>query len=95
MESRRPAKQQSKAWIERQQQKVGAGVAELSHELEDKAWCHGESYTLADIATGCALGYLDLRYPDLDWRREYPNLSRHADKLAKRPTFQETVPPVA
>ena len=95
LESRRPAKQQSKEWIARQRQKVDAGVAELARELEEKAWCDGESYTLADIATGCALGYLDLRYPDLDWRRDYPNLARLAEKLAKRPSFQETVPPVA
>ena len=95
LESRRPAKQQSKDWIERQRQKVDAGVAELARELEEKAWCDGESYTLADIATGCALGYLDLRYPDLDWRRDYPNLARLAEKLAKRPSFQETAPPVA
>jgi glutathione S-transferase len=95
MESRRPAKLQSKDWIERQRQKVGAGVAELSRELEEKAWCDGESYTLADIATGCALGYLDLRNPELDWRRDYPNLARLAEKLAKRPSFQETAPPAA
>ena len=95
LESRRPAKQQSKAWIERQQQKLGAGVAELSRELGDHVWCNGESYTLADIATGCALGYLDFRYPELDWRRDYPNLARLAEKLAKRPSFQETEPPAA
>ena len=95
MELRRPAKQQSKDWIERQRQKIGAGMAELSRELDDKAWCDGESYTLADIATGCALGYLALRYPELDWRNDYPNLARLADKLAKRPSFRETVPPVA
>ena len=39
-----------------------------------KPWCNGEAYTLADIATGCALGYLELRHPELDWRAEYPNL---------------------
>jgi glutathione S-transferase len=93
LERRRPARQQSKAWVERQQQKVAAGVAELAHELEEKAWCSGESYSLADIATGCALGYLDLRHPDLDWRGDHANLARLADKLAKRPSFQETVPP--
>jgi glutathione S-transferase len=95
LESRRPAKQQSKDWIARQRQKVDAGVAEHARELEEKAWCDGESYTLADIATGCALGYLDLRYPDLDWRRDYPNLARLAEKLAKRPSFLETAPPPA
>jgi len=95
LELRRPAKQQDNSWIQRQRQKLGAGVAELSRELEEKAWCNGESYTLADIATGCALGYLDLRNPELDWRRDYPNLARLAEKLAKRPSFQETEPPAA
>jgi glutathione S-transferase len=41
------------------------------------------------------LGYLDLRYPDLDWRREYPTLARLAEKLGKRSSFQETAPPSA
>ena len=95
LESRRPAKQQNQGWVDRQRQKIGAGVAELARELEEKSWCNGESYSLADLATGCALGYLDLRYPELDWRRDYPNLARLADKLAKRPSFLETAPPVA
>ena len=95
LERRRPAKQQNAEWIERQQQKIAAGVAELARELEEKTWCNGESYTLADIATGCALAYLDLRYAELDWRRDYANLGRLAEKLAKRPSFQETAPPAA
>jgi glutathione S-transferase len=41
------------------------------------------------------LGYLDLRYAELDWRRDYANLGRLAEKLAKRPSFQETAPPSA
>ena len=47
---------------------------------------------LADIALGCALGYLDFRFADLGWRPQYPNLVRHADKLFKRPPFQATAP---
>jgi glutathione S-transferase len=92
VERRRPARQQSKEWIERQQRKVVLGVKALARDLDEKAWCHGESYTLADIAAGCALGYLDFRHPDLGWRDEYPNLARLADKLAKRPSFAETAP---
>jgi glutathione S-transferase len=95
LERRRPAKQQNADWIERQQQKIAAGVTELARELDEKSWCNGEAYTLADIATGCALGYLDLRYAELDWRRDYANLGRLAEKLAKRPSFQETAPPAA
>jgi len=93
LEQQRPARQQSRDWIERQTGKVTLGVAELARELGERSWCSGESYSLADIATGCALGHLDLRLPDLGWRVDYPNLVRHADKLAKRPSFAETAPP--
>lgn len=94
-EKRRSARLQSTDWIARQQRKIAAGVAELAHELADKTWCNGEAYSLADIATGCALGYLDLRYPELDWRSQYENLARLAERLDKRPTFADTRPPTA
>ena len=93
LERRRPAPLQSEEWIGRQQRKIAEGIAELARELEDKPWCNGEGYTLADIATGCALGYLDFRYRELDWREAYPNLTRHADKLSKRASFIDTTPP--
>ena len=93
VERRRPAQQQSSEWIARQEQKMTAGVAELARELGDKSWCSGEGYSLADIATGCALGYLDLRHRNIDWRTDYSNLARLAEKLDKRPSFQDTAPP--
>lgn len=93
IERRRPAKLQSDEWIERQRRKIDEGAAELARELGDKAWCYGEAWSLADIATGCALGYLDLRHAELDWRNLYPNLARLADKLGKRASFADTVPP--
>jgi glutathione S-transferase len=95
LESARAARQQDKRWLERQRRKVDLGLQELARELGDKAWCNGEAYSLADIATGCALGYLDLRHPGIDWRGSYPNLVKHAEKLAKRPSFAETAPPTA
>jgi glutathione S-transferase len=92
IERRRVSNLQSDEWIERQRRKIGEGVAELSRELGDRAWCYGETFSLADIATGCALGYLDLRHAELDWRDLYPNLERLAEKLGKRPSFAETTP---
>ena len=92
-EKRRPARLQSPEWIARQQRKIGAALAELAQEVGDKTWCNGEAYSLADIATGCALGYLDLRYAELDWRAQYENLARLAERLDKRPSFAETRPP--
>src|SRR5207244_3641942 len=65
LERRRPAMQQSTEWIDRQRGKIERSVRELASELDDKPWCNGEAYTLADIAAGCALAYLDLRHPDV------------------------------
>ena len=92
MEGRRPPELRSAQWVERQHRKVHEGVAEMSRELGDALWCHADGYSLADIACGCALGYLDLRYAEFDWRNAYPNLERLADKLAKRASFAETGP---
>jgi glutathione S-transferase len=93
LERKRPARQQSADWIERQRQKVERGVVEFARELGERPWCSGDSYSLADIAVGCALGYLDLRHPDLDWRGQHANLARLADKLGKRASFVESAPP--
>jgi glutathione S-transferase len=95
LELRRPARQQSKTWLERQAGKVDAGLRELARDLGERNWCSGEGYSLADIATGCALGYLELRLPGLSWRDDYPNLARLAERLARRPSFAETRPPAA
>ena len=95
LETKRPAKQQNAESLGRQRQKIDRGLAEFANELGDKPWCCGDAYTLADIATGCALAYLDLRHPSIDWRGEYPSLLKLAEKLAKRQSFQDTVPPAA
>jgi glutathione S-transferase len=91
--TQRPPEQQSNAWHERQMGKVNAGIAAMSHGLGDKPWCNGHAYTLADIAVGCALGYIDFRFGSIDWRSSYPNLARHYEKVAARPSFVETQPP--
>jgi glutathione S-transferase len=95
LESKRAARQQDKLWLQRQRRKIDLGLRELAHELGDKAWCNGEAFSLADIATGCALGYLDLRHAAIDWRGSYPNLVKLTEKLSKRPSFAETAPPPA
>jgi glutathione S-transferase len=84
--------QRSQAWIDRQLVKVNATVKAMSHGLGDKPFCGGIHLSLADIAVGCALGYLDFRFPQIDWRTDYPNLVRLHDKLMQRPSFADTIP---
>jgi len=91
--TQRPPEQQSTQWIDRQMSKVNAGIAAMSRGLGEKPWCNGQAYTLADIAVGCALGYLDFRFGSIHWRGQYPNLARLSEKLAARPSFAETQPP--
>lgn len=87
--------QRCPAWVARQMDKITATLRAMSQGLGDRPWCAGTHYTLADIAVGCALGYLDLRFAQIDWRSEYPNLARLAAKLALRQGFIDTQPPAA
>ena len=73
---------------------IDAALEAMSSGLADKPWCCDGKYSLADIATGCALSYLDFRFPDIDWRSRHANLARIADKLLSRPTFVDTTPVV-
>lgn len=88
----RPAEQQSAAWIERQMCKVHAGLATMSTNLGESPFCKGNHYTLADVAVGCALGWLAFRFPEIDWRADYANLARLFDKLSERASFKDSVP---
>lgn len=93
MERKRPVQQQSPEWISRQIDKVHRGLAALATDLGENDWCAEGTYTLADIAVGCALGYLDLRFSgEIDWRRAHPCLSELFDRLMERPSFKDTVP---
>ena len=72
--------------------KVQDSLNAMSRGLGDNALCSGIHLSLSDIAVGCALGYLDFRFPEVDWRTPYPNLHRLYDKLMQRPSFIETRP---
>ena len=88
----RPQEQQSPQWIARQLGKVTAGLAVMSDKLGEQPFCMGKAYTLADVAVGCALGWLSFRFPDIDWPGAHPNLAKLFDKLSERPSFRDTAP---
>jgi glutathione S-transferase len=88
----RKAKERSEAWIERQLAKVHGSLKAMSQGLGERAYCAGTHFSLADVAVGCALGYLDFRFPEIQWREAYPNLAKLSEKLAQRPSFADTRP---
>jgi glutathione S-transferase len=84
--------ERSQAWIDRQLGKVHDTLAAMSKGLSDNSMCAGIHLSLADIAVGCALGYLDFRFPNIAWRRDYPNLDKLQEKLMQRQSFIDSVP---
>ena len=90
--TQRPSELQSEAWITRQMDKVHAGLKAMSSGLADTPFCSGTHLTLADISVVCALGWLSFRFPEIDWRGDYPNLAKLFDKLSERPSFKDSLP---
>ena len=88
------AQRKPSAWYERQRQKIERGLAVMERDLGDREFCHGAGFSLADIAAGFALAYLDQVLKDVDWRRDFPQLKKLAARLATRESFAATAPAV-
>jgi glutathione S-transferase len=84
--------ERSPAWIERQMKKIEDSLVAMDRALAERSNCVGIHLSLADIAVGCALGYLDFRFPAVQWRTAHPNLAKLQDKLAQRQSFIDTFP---
>ena len=84
--------ERSQAWIDRHLGKVHDSLVAMSQGLGDKPHCCGTHLNLSDLAVGCALGYLDFRFPLIGWRDDYANLAVLQEKLAQRASFMETMP---
>ena len=92
LEGKRPDGEKSASWIERQLGKVDRSLALMADELGEKNFCMGTHFSMADIAVGTALGYLNFRFPAIDWQERHTNLAKLYDKLMQRPSFAESVP---
>lgn len=92
LEGKRTPEQQSEDWKKRHSNKISHGLAFMSEELGQRSYCDGNHFSMADIAAGCALGYLEFRFPAIKWRDQHPNLAKLYDHLSSRTSFAETVP---
>ena len=95
LEGMRPAERQDPAAIARQLGKIERGLAALEQRVAQRKGCAGEALSIADIAIGCTLGYLDFRFAHLGWRAAHPQLAAWAAGLLARPSFTATTPPAA
>jgi glutathione S-transferase len=94
-ESLRPREFQWQEWIDAQMRKVRGALSALEMECESgelSASAEAATVPIGQIAIGCALGWLDFRYPGEAWRERHRRLATWYDRFAKRPAMQETAP---
>jgi len=90
--TQREEARRSEGWVARQRRKIDEALGAMSQGLAGKPWCANNHFSLADVAVGCALGYLDFRMPELGWREKHSNLDKHFAKLSQRQSFIDTIP---
>ncbi|KIQ30573.1 glutathione S-transferase [Variovorax paradoxus] len=78
-------------WTEGQLAKVRTGL----EWLETAAPSFGDRVDIGTVAFGCTLGYMDFRFPSVDWRAEAPNTAKWFETFNQRPSMQATLPAVA
>ncbi len=93
LEQRKSEQMQDPAFINKQMDKVTRGLTVLNNDLGQNKWCVDDAFSLADIAVGCMLGYLELRFSQvINLAEEYANLNRLQATLLQRPSFKDTLP---
>ncbi|WP_395610251.1 glutathione S-transferase [Pseudomonas sp. B22129] len=87
----RPADKHWDQWLDEQRNKIRRSVAELEQDAIAELSSH---FDIAAISVACALGYLDFRHPDLQWRDANPQLAAWYAEVSQRPSMQQTQPPL-
>lgn len=91
-ERHRDADKQSQEWLARQRRKIDGGLKEIASRIATREFAVGNRFGLADIAAATVVGYLTVRYRELDWRGAFPQLAAYSDRMETRPSFAATKP---
>lgn len=85
----RPEATRSAAWADAQWQKVARAMA----ALEDRWMSHlSGPLDMGQVAVACAIGYLDFRHAEREWRSTHPALATWYTAFTARPSMQATEP---
>ncbi|CAI2799776.1 Putative glutathione S-transferase [Pseudomonas [fluorescens] SBW25] len=87
----RPVEKHWAPWLDEQRNKIRRTLAELEADAIAELTSH---FDIAAISVACALGYLDFRHPDMQWRSDTPQLAAWYAEVSQRPSMLETQPPV-
>ena len=77
-------------WLEAQRDKMRRALAAFEAQAIAELASH---FDVAAISLACALGYLDFRHPDLQWRTANPQLAAWYAQVSQRESMRETEPP--
>ena len=91
-EQMRSVEGRSQHWLDRQRRKIEGAMREMARLVGDRIFAVGDAFGLGDIAVGTALGYLLVRFPEFEWRSQYPDLAAFSARIEARPSFADTVP---
>jgi glutathione S-transferase len=80
--------ERSEAWVAGQRAKIESALAVIEAEAPDL----GDRLDIGTITFGCALGYLDFRFADIDWHGRYPAADAWFSRFNARPSMRATVP---
>jgi glutathione S-transferase len=84
----RPEDKRWSDWADGQMKKVRGALA----EIEKLSSGFGDRVDIGTVSIACALGYMDFRYADMGWRKDYPQAAAFADRMFARPSFKSSVP---
>jgi glutathione S-transferase len=85
----RPEASRSPAWADAQWAKIARALA----ALEERWMSHlSGPVDIGQIAVGCALGYLDLRHAERDWRAMHPAMAAWFAQFSARASMNATAP---
>jgi glutathione S-transferase len=82
----RPPEQQSPSEMDRQLGKIIRALALLEEEVD----AFSNQWHVGSISVACALSYLDLRFADLQWRKQFPKLSAFEDACDDHQSYLQT-----
>lgn len=86
----RPEDKQYPEWVEAQWLKITTALDAI--ETSWMSTLTSDTLNIGQIAVACALGYVDFRHPDRNWRNTRPNLAAWEAKFAKNAAMAATAP---
>lgn len=84
----RPEQYQWDEWIRNQKEKFRRALKTLESDVDSLKG----SLDIGSISTACALGYLDFRFPEENWREGCSSLAAWFEEFSKRESMTTTRP---